>query len=64
LPDISADFFESPIEDDAVFANIAGAGADAFFCFGFRISRLLRFCPLATVSSDRIQSGCAAGKQK
>jgi hypothetical protein len=35
---------------DKVDRAAAGAGV-GFFAFGFRISRLLRFCPLATTIS-------------
>lgn len=43
-------FFEIPGEADLPLIA-AGAVAGSFVFFGFRISRLLRLCPLAMVSS-------------
>src|SRR3546814_19532200 len=44
-------FYGIPIEADLPLANTTGAATASFFFFGFRISRLLRFCPFAIVSS-------------
>ena len=44
-------FFGIPVEADLPLVKAAGAVAGSFVFFGLRISRLLRLCPLAMVSS-------------
>jgi hypothetical protein len=44
-------FFGAPTEADNPFSKVAGAVAASFFCLGFFVSLLLRFCPLATTFS-------------
>jgi hypothetical protein len=43
-------FFGTPVEADLPLVDTAGVVAGSFF-FGFRISRLLRLCPLAMMFS-------------
>lgn len=43
--------FGIPIEAEMPLVDTTGAVTDSFFFFGFRVSRLLRFCPLAMISS-------------
>jgi hypothetical protein len=45
-------FFGSPIEADKPFGDVDGVAAASFVFFGLRISRLLRFCPLAMTFSS------------